>query len=174
MWRLNAPAYGLNDAPVEFRKTLKRYLVKSQESLQLVGLRFETSTLDPCLYAVFNNEGEAVGVFSTHIDDILGCGVPGVLERTRHYLEHRFGALKVQVNAFVHVGMELVQRQDFSVTLTQADFTNQLQPLETSTALRKRRQHRLTGDGKLLCQCKMGELCWLATVPRPDICARLA
>ena len=34
IWRLNAPAYGLNGAPVEFHKTLKRYLVKSQESLQ--------------------------------------------------------------------------------------------------------------------------------------------
>ena len=39
IWRLNAPAYGLNDAPVEFHKTLKRYLVKSGESLKLVGLR---------------------------------------------------------------------------------------------------------------------------------------
>ena len=28
IWRLNAPAYGLNDAPVEFHKTLKRYMVK--------------------------------------------------------------------------------------------------------------------------------------------------
>ena len=36
--RLNAPAYGLNDAPVEFHKTLERYLVKSEESLKLVGL----------------------------------------------------------------------------------------------------------------------------------------
>ena len=55
-WRLNAPAYGLNDAPVEFHKTLKRYLLKSEESLKMAGLRFETSTLDPCLYMVFNGE----------------------------------------------------------------------------------------------------------------------
>ena len=95
VWRLNAPAYELNDAPVEFHKTLKRYLVKSNESLKLVGLRFETSTLDPRLYAILNNEKVAAGVFSTHIDDILGCGAPGVLERTRHYSESRFGALKV-------------------------------------------------------------------------------
>ena len=108
-------------------------MAKSNESLKLVGLRFETSTLDPCLYAVLNNEGVAVGVFSTHIDDILGCGAPGVLERTRHYLEHRFGALKVQENNFVHVGMELAQQLDFSATLAQAEFTRQLQPLETST-----------------------------------------
>ena len=64
IWRLNAPAYGLNDAPVEFHKTLKRYLVKSTESLKLVGLRFETSKLDPCFYTVFTGCDEAVGTFS--------------------------------------------------------------------------------------------------------------
>ena len=118
IWRLNAPAYGLNDAPVEFHKTLKCYLVKSEESLKLVGLRFATSNLDPCLYTVFTAHDEAVGTFSTHIDDILGCGAPGVLERTRRYLEHRFGAFMVQERNFVHVGMELTQLPDFSVTLT--------------------------------------------------------
>ena len=139
-----------------------------------MGLRFETSNLDPCLYAVFTDSDEAAGTFSTHIDDILGCGAPGVLERTRQYLEHRFGALKVQERNFVHVGMELAQLPDFSVALTQEEFTCRLQPLETSTALWKRRQGPLSDEEKLLCQCKMGELCWLATVSRPDICARLA
>ena len=174
VWRLNTPAYGLNDAPVEFHKTLKRDLVKSDESLKLVGLRFATSTLGPCLCAILNGEGVAVGVFSTHIDDILGCGAPGVLERTRHYLEQRSGAPKVQENSFVHVGMELVQQLDFSATLTQAEFTRQLQFLDTSPALWKRRQHSLSDEEKLQCQCKMGELCWLATASGPDICARLA
>ena len=107
VWRLKAPAYGLTDAPAEFHKTLKRYLAKSNESLKLVGLRFETSTLDSRLYAILNNEKVAAGVFSTQIDDILGCGAPGVLERTRHYLGHRFGAPKVQENTFVLVGMGL-------------------------------------------------------------------
>ena len=67
-----------------------------------------------------------------------------------------------------------MQQLDFSVALTQADVTRQLQPLETSADLWKRRQYPLSDEEKLLCQCKMGELCWLATVSRPDICARLA
>ena len=74
----------------------------------------------------------------------------------------------------MHVGMELSQQPDFSVTLTQKEFTCRLQPLETSPALWKRRQGPLSDEEKLLRQCKMGELCWLATVSRPDICARLA
>ena len=119
-------AHSRNDAPVEFRKTLQRYLVKSTESPKLVGLRFETSKLDPCLYTVFTGSDEAVGTVSTHIDDILGCGAPGVLDRSRQYLEHRFGALKVQERKFMHVGMELVQSPDFSVTLTQEEVPGNL------------------------------------------------
>ena len=46
--------------------------------------------------------------------------------------------------------------------------------METSPALWKRRQGPLSDEEKLLCQCKMGELCWLATASRPDICAQLA
>ena len=115
-----------------------------------------------------------MGTFSTHIDDILGRGALGVLERPRKYLEHRFGTLTVQERTFVHVGMELAQLPDFSATLTQEEFTSRLQPMETSPALLKRRQGPLSDEGKLLCQCKMGELCWLATASRPDICARLA
>ena len=54
------------------------------------------------------------------------------------------------------------------------EFTRQLKLLDTSPALWKRRGRPLPDEEKLLCQCKMGELCWLAAVSRPDICARLA
>ena len=63
VWKLNAPAYGLNDAPVEFRETLERYLLQSANSLKLAGLRFGASTLDPCLYVVYITEKEVAGSF---------------------------------------------------------------------------------------------------------------
>ena len=74
IWKLNAPAYGLNDAPVAFHRSLKRYLVDANDSLKAVDLRVETSTFDPCLFFVFQRSGKAVGVITTHIDDLLGCG----------------------------------------------------------------------------------------------------
>ena len=78
-----------------------------------------------------------------------GCGVPGVLGRTRYFSEQRFGALKTQENALVHVGTELSQKADFSIELTQAEFTRQLEPLDTSPALREARQRPLSDDEKL-------------------------
>ena len=70
--------------------------------------------------------------------------------------------------------MELVQDSTFSVTLTQKEFTEKLEPLGTSPQLWAARQKLLSPEDVKLCQCKLGELCWLATVSRPDICARLA
>ena len=70
--------------------------------------------------------------------------------------------------------MELSQDSSFSVTLTQKDFAEKLQPLGTSPQLWAARQKLLSPEDVKLRQCKLGELCWLATVSRPDICARLA
>ena len=36
VWKINDPAYGVNDAPAEFRKSLKRYLLETEASLELV------------------------------------------------------------------------------------------------------------------------------------------
>ena len=88
-------------------------------SMERVGLRCEGSSYDPCLFFMFRGKGPAVGAFTTHIDDILGCGEPGVMERLRQFSELRFGELKLQESNFVHVGMDLSQDSSFSITLTQ-------------------------------------------------------
>ena len=39
--------------------------------MKSLGLRCQTSTLDPCLFFVFRKGGRAVGVFTAHIGDNL-------------------------------------------------------------------------------------------------------
>ena len=82
-WKLKAPAYGLNDAPAAFRRSLKRHILNSDLSVKNVGLRRKASAFDPCLFFVFRDQGQAVGVFTTHIDDFSGCGEPDVLPKIR-------------------------------------------------------------------------------------------
>ena len=117
-WRVN-PVWALGPPVHEelIRYRSARCIIPS--SLKNVGLFCASSTFDPCLFYIFNGNGPAVGVFTTHIDDILGCGEPGVMDKLRQFLELRFGKLKVQEKQFVHVGMELAQDSSFSVTLTQ-------------------------------------------------------
>ena len=57
------------------------------------------------------------------------------------------------------------------MTLTKTDFANNMKPTGTTTQFRQERDRGLTVDGG---SCKLGKLCWLATVSRPNICARLA
>ena len=83
MWKLRAPAYGLNDAPAAAHGPLRKYLVNSAELLPSVGLRFEVSSFDPFMYFVYRKSGPAVGVIATHIGDFSGCGEPDSLLKVR-------------------------------------------------------------------------------------------
>ena len=86
----------------------------------------------------------------------------------------RFGPLKVQKDDFTHICMEVLRGEDGSVEITQKTFTDLLCPIATSPSLRRVRNRALTDEELQTCQSKLGEPCWLATVSRPDICARLA
>ena len=135
VWKLKAPAHSLDDAQGAFHRSLKRHLLDSELSTQGVGLRCQASAFDPCLFLVFRDQGQAVGAFTTHIDDVLGCGETDVLTKIRHFRETRFGTTKLQEDSFVHNGMELARDRNFSATLTKGDFAANLQPLGTSPQL---------------------------------------
>ena len=93
-----------------------------------------------------------MGAFATHIDDILGCGEPGAVAKLRQFLEIRFGELMLQEKSFVHVGTELPQQDSLSVTLTQKEFAEKLQPLGNSPKLWAARQNLLSPEDAKLCQ----------------------
>ena len=140
--------------------------MNSDLSAKHVGLRRQASTFDPCLLFVFRDQGQAAGVFTTHIDDILGCGEPDVLPKIRGFSGQRRGAMKLQENSFVHVGVGLRRDADFSATLAQVDFPKNLQPLRASPDFWAARRKLLSPEDAKLRQCKLGELCRLATVSR--------
>ena len=115
--------------------------------------------------------GGAVGAIAEQIDDISGRGEPGLLSKARGFLDKRFGKFKVQEGSFVHVGMQLVQKKDFSWTLTQEDFAKNLKLLPTTPSLWAGRKNPQPMDDTKLRQRTLGELCWVAAVSLPDMCA---
>ena len=70
--------------------------------------------------------------------------------------------------------MKVAQGKDVSATLTQEDFSENLQRLPTSPERWAGRKNPLSTDGVKFRQCKLGELCWVAAASRPDICVRVA
>ena len=53
LWKLKAPAYGLNDAPAALRRSLKRYLLNSDLSMKCAGLRCQAPAFDPMFILCF-------------------------------------------------------------------------------------------------------------------------
>ena len=175
-WKINAPAYGLNDAPVAFRQSPQKHLVSSELSLTKVGMENKVLPFGPCMYSVFREGGGAIGASTANTDGISGCGGPGVLGETQTYSGARFGVLKLQESSFAHVGIEVSQANDYSVRSTQADLTSKLAPLGTSPALWAAKQQLLSQENVLRCQCKSGEPCRIAAVAsgntsRPEMMA---
>ena len=92
--KLNAPAYGLNDAPVARRQFPKEFFLNSAESLAGEGLRRHVSTFGPSLFFVFCEVGGSGGASSAHIGDSLGCVEWDVLAEIREFREYRVGTTK--------------------------------------------------------------------------------
>ena len=69
--------------------SLQKYLVNSAESPPSAGLRSEVSSFGPRMYCSYRKSGEAVGVITTHIDEILGCGGPHLLPKAGFISEKR-------------------------------------------------------------------------------------
>ena len=82
--------------------------------------------------------------------------------------------MEIQESNFTHVGMDILQKKDSSIAITQKTFRGDLQLLQTSADLRGQRQRPLDPSDIHDRQCVLGELCWLATTSRQDICPRLA
>ena len=107
---MNAPAFGLNDAPAAFHRPPKRYLANETDSLKAASLRIEASKFAPFLFFAYCRSGLAVGVITTHIDDLLGRGERDTLQRTGKFLPTRLGQVKVQKDNFTHIGMDVLQK----------------------------------------------------------------
>ena len=70
--------------------------------------------------------------------------------------------------------MEVPQKKDGSAEIPQKTFSDVICPISTSASLWRDRNRPLNDEELQTCQSKLGEHRWLATVSRPDICARLA
>ena len=158
--------------PVAFHRSLRKFLVNSVESLSAGALRYEASPFRSASLCVFRKSRGAVCAIATHIDHISGRGEPDLLFEARRFLEKRFGKLRVQEMPLARVGVEVAQGHDFSATLTQEDFTEDLKLSPTSPKLREGRKEPPSTDETDAHQRKLGELRWVATVSRLAFCAQ--
>ena len=156
--KFGAPACGLNDAPVAPHWTLRKYSANPVRSPAAVGLGFEVSSSGPSLFFVIRKSGGAFGATATHIDDISGCGEPELLSGVWRFSEKGLGESSVQEKSVANAGMELVEEDDFSVTLTQEDVAKNMTLPPAPPTLWADRKGPLSVEETKICRCKLGEL----------------
>ena len=73
------------------------------------------------------------------------------------FLPTRFGPDKAQQDNFAHTGMEVLQKKDGSVEITQKTFSELLRPIATSPPLWRDRNRALSDEELHTCQSRQGK-----------------
>ena len=79
-WKPRDPAYGLDDATVASEQP-SMGMMREKVPRKFVCLKPQACAFYPRLNSIRQAQGGAVGVVTTQIDDILGCGESGAVER---------------------------------------------------------------------------------------------
>eukprot|EP00971_Amphidinium_carterae_P136086 2696642-Amphidinium_carterae.1 len=122
------PGFGLNDSPAAWNLRLSMVLCGPK-----LGLR--AATADPSLFSKHDPQtGALVCCGTTHVDDLKIAANPTYTKLIQDVLMEEFKGVKTEFDSFTHTGVQHVQHQDFSITMSQTKYIDQLRllPLEES------------------------------------------
>jgi len=112
------PGFGLKDAPrawnLEFSGTLRE-------------IDFLPTHADGQLF-VRHQQGQLMGIVSSHVDDAKGGAEPEVYAALKEKLESKYGKMKWEVGDFEHTGVKHEKIED-GYALHQEHYAKQLRPL---------------------------------------------
>ena len=161
LYRALGAIYGTRDAGRSFWE----HLVKETT----VHGKWEQSKLDRCLYRLYGDDGQLIGLCTSHVDDLLLCGDGSEawlreVERLREALH-----LTIQTNKFRYCGKNVEQHDDFSVSLDQVESIDSLETIDITKEKRKNPDTLLDASEVSELRSGNGALGWIARQSRPDI-----
>jgi hypothetical protein len=167
--RLNKGAYGLIDAP---------YLWYCALVKELTNLGFETSPFDPCLFILrepqeSSKAGQVAGILGIHVDD----GIGGGNEYYHHkiaMLEKKFPFGSKKMSNFTFTGIEINQRADSSIVLSQSAYVRKIAPIAIDPNRKTQSDLKVTEPERLALRGVIGSLQYAAINTRPDLSSRLS
>ena len=151
VWKLNKCVYGLVDASRNWFFSVKN---------ELVQLKCEQSKLDPALF-YWHREGKLEGLFLMHVDDFLWAGSDQFKEDVISPLRLKFHFGKEMNTNFRYIGLDIEQDED-QIYLHQHEYTEEIKQVDRTVN---------SGDIKNGIYPEIiGQLHWIATQSRPDLC----
>ena len=163
--KLEKSAYSLIDAPFLWYKELDR-------TLQELG--FLPEPFDPCLCILYKPDSETpAGIIGMHVDDGL-CGGNEFFEEKLIKLEAKYPFGSKQCSHFTFSGIEVSQKADQSIVLSQAKYIGKINPISMTSDRRTCTTEPITDDEKQKLRALIGSLQFAAVNTRPDLSSRLS
>ena len=128
--RLSKSAYGLIDAPYLWFQALRE---------ELLRLEFEQSPFCPCTFILrCPRTKEPEGIIGIHVDDGL-CGGNERFMSKLQQLESTYPFGSQKIGNFTFTGIEMFQHPNKSITLSQTEYINKIQPIKITQDRRRGR-----------------------------------
>ena len=163
--KLDKSAYGLIDAPFLWFKSL-------DASLKELG--FIAAPFDPCVYLLWNPEAKTPsGILGVHVDDGI-CGGDEFFDRQIKLLEQKYPFGSKQMTNFTFTGVEIAQKPDMSIELSQSKYVSNIESIPIDTNRRKGLEEPVTPKEQHNLRALVGSLQYAAVNTRPDLSSRLS
>jgi hypothetical protein len=124
----------------------------------------------PTMFSL-RHEGKIVGVMSSNVDDLLYGSLPGHEESMDEIL-NTFAVRERQDAPFRFCGKEVVQHDDFSITVTAKDNTEKIRPIDIGA--KRKGINKNTAEETTCLRSVVASLAWVARQVRPGLSYRVS
>ena len=147
-------AYGLVQAPLHWHNSVNKYL-KSQGYIQL--------QTEPCCWIWVDQEGEVRSAIHAHVDDFLFAGQKEcpVHDTLMNNVRKAFTWGTWEFEQFTQCGIEVRQREDFTIELQQSHFIGELEEIKLSRDRSRQTESKTTDGEKSQLRGVLGSLSWI-------------
>ena len=162
--RLVKGAYGLVDAPFLWYQALRS---------ELLRLGLEEAPWDPTVFIMRDPlTRRPKGVIGMHVDDGL-CGGDDDFVTLLKKLESKYAFGSHKTNAFTYTGIEMRQKADGAIIMSQSAYVRAVNPIKISPDRRRSPDEPISNEERHQLRALIGSLQYAAVNTRPDLCSKL-
>eukprot|EP00434_Breviolum_minutum_P028248 symbB.v1.2.024989.t1/scaffold2394.1/size82379/5 len=158
--------YGLTNAP-------RIFWLDADNKIQALG--GVPHGIDRCVWTFKNRAGTVCGRIGAHVDDFLIAGNMADEDwvAIRAKIKAMYQWSPWQKGSFVFAGVQLCQLQDFSITIGQEHFCNDLTPVAIDNERSRPKDDKLTQKELSQCRGLIMKAQWRAIQTAPQYCCRI-
>ena len=160
IWRLRKPMYGLEDASLQWYKTLTK---------RLLELGCKRLTTDPATFYWRDENDKLGGMASWHVDDMIACGEDSFYKAVLMPLMDTFNFGSTSEGKYRCLGWNVIHRHS-DILVSQQDYIEaKIDFLFLNNKHKHKGHEKLEPEDASKARGHIGKLRWLADQCRPDL-----